>query len=170
MKYAFIQQNHPAYSIAAMCGALSVSRGGYYSWCKRKLSQRAQSNEQLDQKIVKIYEQHKGLYGSPSITDELQDQGQECSENRVARRMKALQIQAQSKRKFKSTTDSAHDLPIAPNRLKLDFHAVKPNEKFGSDVTSTVTTLISQIKVYQQIVMNCPQFHLMLHLDLVTRK
>jgi len=43
--------------------------------------------------------------------------------------MKALNLRAKAKRKYKMTTDSNHNKPIAPNLLERDFNTVKPNEK-----------------------------------------
>ena len=58
---------------------------------------------------------HKGRYGSPRLVDELNDNGIACSENRVARRMQTLGLQAVQRKKFKITTDSEHDWPVAAN-------------------------------------------------------
>jgi len=56
-------------------------------------------------------------------------------ENRVALRMQALSLQAKAARKFKATTDSNHDLPVAPNLLEQNFTASRPNEKWVTDTT-----------------------------------
>jgi transposase InsO family protein len=65
----------------------------------------------------------------------LQGEGESASKNRVARRMKVLGIQAKGKKKFKATTDSKHNLPVATNLLNRDFTATKPNEKWCGDIT-----------------------------------
>ena len=114
---------------------LSIERSGYYAWLKRKPSRRQQSNEALDKKIIDIFSSHKGRYGAPRMTDELQDQGEKCSQNRVARRMKELGLQAKAKKKFKVTTDSSHHLAIAPNLLNRDFTAAAPNQKWCGDIS-----------------------------------
>jgi transposase InsO family protein len=49
--------------------------------------------------------------------------------------MKESQIWAIHKRKFRVTTDSEHDLPVAANLLARDFTARRPNEKWVSDIT-----------------------------------
>lgn len=54
---------------------------------------------------------------------------------RVAKRMQALGLRARVARKYKATTPSQHNLPVAPNRLEQDFTARAPNQKWVSDIT-----------------------------------
>jgi len=135
MRFDFIASHKKAFPVTIMCRVLEVSRTGYYDWCKRPLSERELSNGQLDTHIQAIFIEHKGRYGSPRITEELIDRDIICSENRVAARMKTLKLQAKAKRKYKMTTDSNHNKPIAPNLLERNFMANKPNEKWTSDIT-----------------------------------
>lgn len=114
---------------------LLIERSGYYAWLKRKPGKRQQSNDELDNKIKAIFNAHKGRYGSVRITDELHSQGESCSRNRVARRMKQLGLRAKGKKKFKVTTDSKHNLPVAPNLLNRDFIATAPNQKWVGDIS-----------------------------------
>ena len=80
-------------------------------------------------------------YGSPRMHRELVSQGVECSENTVAKLMRENQIQARSKPKFRiSTTDSNHDLPIAPNRLGQQFTVSKINQVWLTDFTYIPTS------------------------------
>ncbi len=135
MRYAFIEAHQTLWPTVLMCDMLEVSTSGYYAWRDRLPSQRALSNAQLDQTITQIYWQHKGRYGSPRIWEERVSQGISCSENRVARRLQILSLKAVQERKFKVTTDSDHAYPVAPNLLKQDFTASRPNEKWVSDIT-----------------------------------
>lgn len=112
-----------------------IERSGYYAWLKRKPGQRRISNEALDKKIRVIFNAHKGGYGAIRITDELREKGESYSKNRVARRMKYLGLQAKAKKKFKVTTDSKHNLPVAPNLLNRDFSATGPNQKWVGDIS-----------------------------------
>ena len=135
MRFEFIATHKKAFPVTTMCRILEVSRTGYYDWCKRPPSARELSNRQLDIHIQAIFIEHKGRYGSPRITEELIDRSIPCSENRVVARMKALKLRAKAKRKYKMTTDSNHNKPIAPNLLERNFFASKPNEKWTSDIT-----------------------------------
>ena len=114
---------------------LSIERSGYYAFLKRIPSKRELSNKQLDEKIILLFEKHHHRYGAPRLTDELKDQGEVCSQNRVARRLKHLKLRAKAKRKFKVTTDSKHNLPVADNLLNRDFTAERPNQKWCGDIT-----------------------------------
>ena len=118
-----------------MCRILSVSRSGFYSWLKRPKSKRETENEMLLAKIKIAFEDGRGVYGSPRITEELQSQGLCCGENRTARLMRKNDIRAKTARKFKATTNSKHKLPVAENLVKQNFTATKPNELWTSDIT-----------------------------------
>ena len=118
-----------------MCRVLEVSTSRYYDWGKHSPGVRAIVNQRLDDHIQSVFHQHKSRYGSPRLVDELNDNGISCSENRVARRMQALGLQAIQAKKFKVTTDSNHDRPVAANLLQQDFTAEEPNHKWVSDIT-----------------------------------
>ena len=135
MKYKFILDNRHRWSVLSMSRVFNVSSQSYYSWLKRPLSKRAQSNQQLDTKIKETFEQHKKRSGAPRITEDLNALGESVSQNRVAKRMKALQLKAIQAKKFKVTTDSRHNKPVAPNLLKQDFMANQPNKKWVGDIT-----------------------------------
>jgi len=135
MRYRFIDAHKKAWPVNLMCGVLSVSRSGYYDWIGREPSGHAQSNRVLDRRIREIFAYHRQRYGAPRITDVLHDEGIECSENRVARRMQALGLKAIQAKKFKVTTDSNHSKPVAPDLIEQDFSAVSPNQKWTSDIS-----------------------------------
>jgi transposase InsO family protein len=89
----------------------------------------------LDSRIREIFAEHRQCYGAPRITDALHDDGIECSENRVARRLRALGLKAIQAKKFKVTTDSNHSKPVAPDLIEQDFYAAAPNQKWTSDIS-----------------------------------
>ena len=122
-----------------MCRVLEVSRSGYYRWLKRKPSQRQINNQRLDSQIREIYDQSKGRYGSPKITQELRDQGCKVGKNRVARRMRKAGLRSKIRRKYKVTTDSKHKFPVAPNLLERNFTAHAPDKVWVSDITYLTT-------------------------------
>ena len=69
------------------------------------------------------------------MTRELQDSGLAVGRRRTARLMRENGLKARQKRRFKRTTDSEHDWPIAPNLLDQDFSAELPDEKWGADIS-----------------------------------
>lgn len=118
-----------------MCSVLQVSTSGYYAWLKSKLSRLNQSNRILDVHIKSVFKRHKSRYGAPRITRALNQSQVSCSENRVARRMKILNLKAKAKKKYRVTTDSAHNLPVFDNVLDRDFRARSKNKKWVADIT-----------------------------------
>jgi len=135
VKYTTIQQHEGQHAISLMCRALSVSRSGYGHWKRRKPSVRAQENMQLDVKIHDVFHAQKGRAGAPRIAQVLCNQGMPVSKHRVAKRMQQQGLVAKAGRKFKATTNSKHNLPVAENLLEQNFYAAKPNQKWVSDIT-----------------------------------
>ena len=135
MKYRFIDAHRSAFGVGKMCRLFALSRSGFYRWDGVGESKRTVENRVLLVNIKKIYHANKGRYGSPRITDELQDQGHSCSRPRVARLMRKHSIKARAKRRYRVTTDSQHKYQVAPNLLKQDFQATAPNRVWVSDIT-----------------------------------
>jgi putative transposase len=118
-----------------MCRIFEVSRSGFYDWKDRPLSKRALANQQLDEEMKKHFLIEQERVGSPRLTQRLKKEGFICSRNRVAKRMRVLGLKPKASRKFKATTNSNHQLPIAPNLLNQNFEATHPNQKWVSDIT-----------------------------------
>ena len=137
MKYAFIDQNSGTFRITSMCKALGVSRGGYYGWVSRQdqPSPRQQRQALLNQQVKDAFEARKKRSGSPMLTVDLKEQGLPYDRKTVAESMKRQGLRAKAARKFKATTNSDHNLPVAPNLLQQDFNAVSPNQKWVGDIT-----------------------------------
>jgi len=135
MKFRFITENQGTFKVGRMCRLLNVSRSGYYAWLKRPKSRRRHENEKLGAKIHQIFDGSHRTYGSPRIHAELRFQGLSCGRNRVVRLMRKLGIKAKTKRRFKATTDSKHNLPVASNLLGQDFEVAAPNKVWVADIT-----------------------------------
>jgi transposase InsO family protein len=123
------------FPIAFMCRHLEVSRGGFYSWCKRPECARAKQNRRLAARIKLVDEESRGTYGSPRVHAELAAEGTLAGRHRVAKLMRQEGIRARRKRRFVKTTDSKHDLPIAPNLVQRDFSPAEPNRLWVADIT-----------------------------------
>jgi transposase InsO family protein len=139
MKYRFINTYRSAYGVERMCRVLNASRSGYYGWRRRPLSKRKKDNDRLPVEIREIHGRSRGRYGSPRITEDLWEKGNNCGKNRVARLMRTHGIVGRAKRKFKATTNSKHNLPVAPNFLGQNFKASAPNKVWVSDLTYIAT-------------------------------
>ena len=135
MKYQYIEDHRSSSRVEKMCHALKVSRSGYYSWRLGHESTRSQQNRVLLSQIRIVHEKSRRKYGSPRVTDELRDSGLSCSVNRVARLMREHGLQAKRGRKYKVTTDSKHNYPVAPNLLQRQFAVSTANIVWVSDIT-----------------------------------
>jgi transposase InsO family protein len=135
MKYEFIFSHRSALRVEKMCLALRVSRSGYYDWLNRGQSQRDRSNQVLLEQIERVYRDSRGNYGSPRITAELRADGEGCNKKRVARLMRINGIAAKTKRRFKVTTNSKHNQPVAANLVNQQFVAGATNKLWSSDIT-----------------------------------
>ncbi len=118
-----------------------VSASGYFERQRRKASgSPTQPGKRINDEalLVHIKASHaanKGEYGWPRIWRELRANGVRVGKERIRRLMKQHGIKARGKRKFVVTTDSRHDLPIAPNLLNRDFQPARPNAVWTSDIT-----------------------------------
>jgi len=118
-----------------MCKVLGVSRSGYYAWVKSKPTKLAVENKNLTERIRVIYQKSKSTYGSPRIHHELRQEYPRLSRPRVARLMKKANIRSIIRKKFKVTTDSKHNYPIADNLLNRNFSVERMGETWVSDIT-----------------------------------
>jgi putative transposase len=123
-----------------ICRAIEVSQSGYYIWKRGAVRKRKEQDGQLTEEIKRIYEKNKGRYGSPRIEKELRKKGIKTSPKRVARLMKENGLKARTKRKYKATTNSRHNLPVAENLLRQDFMVRELNKVWTSDITYIWTT------------------------------
>lgn len=119
-----------------MCRMLKVSRSGYYAWQGREPSMRVEQRMKWIEQIRQSHEQSRHTYGSPRVTAELKERGVKICENTVAKLMKREGLAVKLRRRFvPRTTNSSHDCPIVPNRLKRDFAANAANTKWTCDIT-----------------------------------
>jgi transposase InsO family protein len=93
------------------------------------------SDEALLVHIKAIHTQTRGSYGRPRIWRELRNQGLRVGKQRVQTLMQKHGIRAKGKKRFKVTTDSNHDLPIAPNLLNRQFTVDAPDKVWAGDIT-----------------------------------
>jgi len=112
-----------------------LPRSGFYAFHNRSESRRERRNRYLLVFIKEVYEQNYHTYGSRRIHAELRKRGIRCSLNRVARLMKRHGIVAVQHRKYRLTTDSKHDFPVAPNLLRRNFRVAQPNRVYVADIT-----------------------------------
>ena len=146
MKYAWIAKHKAKWPITKACEALGVSPSGYFEHQRRRVlgepsepSGGRLSNEALLVHIRAIHAQVKQEYGWPRMWKELQARGIRVGKDRVRRLMQLHGIRARGKKKFVVTTDSKHDLPVAPNLLARDFTPAGPDQVWSGDITYIAT-------------------------------
>jgi putative transposase len=136
MSFCFIEDHRDAYPVQLMCSVLEVSPAGYYAWRSRPQSARSAANGELLSAIKQVHQNNHGRYGSPRIHIALQNQGRSASRGRIERLMRRHGMRAiMAPARRVRTTDSRHDLPIAPNLLDRNFTAAAPNRVWLADIT-----------------------------------
>ena len=140
MRFRFIEDRRADYPVTILCEVLGVSSAGYYAWRSRPESRRSAANRDLVDDIRRIHRDTRGRYGSPRIHAELTAQGRGVSRGRIERLMRRHGIRAiMARPRWVRTTDSHHDLPIAPNLLNRNFTATAPNQIWLADITYVET-------------------------------
>ena len=137
MKYAFIERHRRLWPICVQCRVLKVSVSGFHQHlARRKVQRRHLSDAALLAHISSVYAEHRGAYGWPRVWRELVKRGIRVGKQRVQRLMQQHGIRARGKRRFRvATTDSRHDLPVAPNLLNRNFTPAGPNQAWAGDIT-----------------------------------
>jgi putative transposase len=135
VKYAWIDSQRDAYARETLCEALGVSPSGWVSWKRGGGRQKRLSDAQLLMLIRAVHAETKGAYGSPRVFRELKARGVPVSRERIARLMRKNDIRARHKRRYKATTDSRHDSPVAPNLLDRNFEPTRPDQTWTTDIT-----------------------------------
>jgi transposase InsO family protein len=87
-----------------------------------------------------LHAETHGACGWPRTWKELLTQGIRVGKERVRKRMQQHGIRAKGKRRFRITTDSGHDLPIAPNLLQRRFTVTKPDKVWVGDISCIHTS------------------------------
>ena len=135
MSFELIAAEEAHYPKALMCRALGLSRSGHHAFRTREPSRRALKQQQLDLLVAALFAELKGRYGAPRIERELRRRGHRTSRKRVAASMVRQGLAARPRRRWRTTTDSNHKEPIAPNRLERDFSAAEPDRVWVADTT-----------------------------------
>jgi len=121
-----------AVSVSHACRILQVSRSGYYAYrrtkpCAKRLQQQTH--------VKAAFSSSGASYGSRRVMHALRAQGLRIGRYRVRTLMREAGLRTNWKRKFVSTTDSRHTLPVAENVLNRQFDVGEPNRAWVSDIT-----------------------------------
>ena len=135
MRYGFISRQKKAFSVGRLCNLLKVSRSGYYDYLERGDSCRSSEEMALITRVREIHRQNKGVYGSRRMAEALQSIGYRVGRYRARTLMLKAGITVKRTKRFKVTTNSRHNYPVAPNLLNRQFDVDDPNRVWASDIT-----------------------------------
>jgi transposase InsO family protein len=136
MIFSSVKNNCEIWPVRLQCKVLGVSSSGYYAWLKREPSKRVVANQNLLSDIRRIHWNSHKRYGSPRVLATLRAGGKRIGKSRVEKLMHDNDLRALSKKRVRiSTTDSKHNLPVAPNLVDRNFSALAPNDKWLADIT-----------------------------------
>ena len=117
---------------------LGVSASGFYAWKSRPESAHSRQDRRLRVLVRSSFEASRGRYGSPRIHEDLIELKVRVGRKRLVRLMQEDGLVARKRKRFKSTTMSDHDQPIAANLLARRFEADQPNQRWVGDTTEFV--------------------------------
>ena len=139
MKYAWIKEQSNNYPIATLCRFMSVSRSCYYDWIHSPKSGQEKENDVLTEQLRKLFEDSRNTYGTRRLKRKLAEQCIHVSRRRIGRLMKKAGLFCKTKRRFKATTNSSHNNPIAPNLLDRQFEVSESDRYYVGDITYIAT-------------------------------
>jgi putative transposase len=131
MRFTFIAAKKAEHTVTILCRCLRVTRSGFYAWQRRPESTHARDDRRLKVLIQASFEESRQRYGSPRIHEDLIEQHERVSRKRVIRLMQEEGLEARARKRYKVTTMSDHDQPVAANLLDRHFVAEAPNPAVG---------------------------------------
>ena len=137
-KFAFVAAERANHAVVTLCRMVGASVSGFYAWLRAipAVQSRAETEAELRGHIERLFSARRRVYGSPRIHAELRREGRRHSRRRVARLMREMGLAARRGcRPRPRTTDSRHDLPVAPNLLDRNFAAERPDAVWLADIS-----------------------------------
>jgi putative transposase len=135
VKYAWIKQHRNEFRVSSMCRFMQVSRSAYYDWQQRSPTSCEQGDTELTGIIQEEFTKSRATYGTRRIQQTLVNRNLPVSRRRIGRLMREAGLACKTKRRFKATTDSKHNRPVAANHLDRQFTVPKPNQVYAGDIT-----------------------------------
>src|SRR5205085_1266496 len=131
VKFSFIAKHRGIWPAEWLCGALGVSRGGFYAWLTRPRSQRNRSDEELGAKIRASFLTSDRTYGARRVWHDLLAEGVSCGLHRIERLMRLQALKARPRRRrLPPDLGERQFAAVAPNVLDRSFDAPAPNHRW----------------------------------------
>jgi putative transposase len=154
MRFIFIAATKAEHTVSILCRCLCVTRSGFYAWQRRSPSTHAHDDRRLKVLVHASFAESHQRYGSPRIHEDLIEQQEHVSRKRVIRLMQEEGLKARARKRYKVTTMSDHDQPVAANLLDRQFAAAAPNQRWVSDTTEFVIGSSGSGKLYLAAVLD----------------
>ena len=136
MKFGFVAKHRGIWAVDCMCGALGVSRGGFYAWLQRPRSRRSRSDEELGAKVRASFVASDRTYGARRIWHDMLAEGISCGLHRIERLMRQQGLKARPRRRrLPPDMGERQASAVAPNVLDRSFAAPAPNRRWIADFT-----------------------------------
>jgi len=135
VKYGFIREHAQRWPVLHLCRLLEVQRSAYYDWRDQPGKVIPVQELAMRRRMKELFAASRSSLGSRTMMQNLRQEGFEIGRDRTRRLMKRLDLRVKQKRKYKVTTDSKHNLPVAQNILNRKFSPQGPNQAWGTDIT-----------------------------------
>ena len=123
------------YPVTLLCQVMEVSRSGFYGFMKRLQRPEDPQEQRLIVKVRAIHKANDEAYGSRRMSQALRADGENVGRCQAGTLMKKANVEVKQKKRFRVTTDSKHNYPVAPNLLDRQFDIETPNTAWGGDIT-----------------------------------
>jgi len=123
------------WGVEPICAVLEIAPSTYYDAKSRRPSARAERDVELRPKLRALWERNYSVYGRRKLTKAARKAGLDVGRDQVARLMRAEGIRGASRSKRRFTTHSDPAAVRAPDLLRRDFTATRPNHKWVADFT-----------------------------------
>ncbi len=135
MRYAFVAEHRPLFSVRAMVRCLRIHPSGFYAWLKNPLSKRSREDCRQTELIRNAWQESGKVYGYRKLHDDLLDQCETCCPNRVARLAKLAGIKAQIGYKRRPRSCGGKPSLVVDNTLDRRFDVGTPDRVWVTDIT-----------------------------------
>src|SRR3954451_24320871 len=136
VKFSFIAKHRGIWPADWLCGALGVSRGGFYAWLTRPRSQHSRDDEALGAKVRASFLASDRTYGARRVWRDLLTDGLSCGLHRIQRLMRLQALKARPRRRrLPPALGERQVTALAANVLDRSFEAPAPNRKWIADFT-----------------------------------
>ncbi len=135
MRYVFVAEHRPLFSVRTMCCCLRIHPSDFYAWLKNPLSTRAREDARQTELLRGAWVDSGKVYGYRKMHDDLLDQGETCCPNRVALLAGLAGIKAQIGYKHLPGSHGGRPSVIVDNTLNRRFEVEESDKVWVTDIT-----------------------------------